>query len=530
MDSRVQVALIEKAKLVFGREDNVFLSFPIVSPIGFQPETLSAVLAPETPADYMAAADFAQIVNFVPRDIVATPDGETFLWNIYADVLARAEHATGFDNQDDAKVAAARALLYTSDADGTRHESPAYLEYRKYRDAWIVARENYNSQLSTAQALTDPILQQQWHDELEPQLRAVIDQTKADWEALGHRAEIEAALAQITSSAANDPGSQWSDWQAAFNPDIDLVTAGATRFAPTGFSPTDITGDSNWLTATLTEEEIGMLVAAAPPGTQVSDASDVAQLDFEYRSVSVTRAWFDSGVLTSRIWRNVAGQEMLSDGGSPPMGSLPAYVTALVLVRNVRVTPKEAAQPATTGPLIFTLPPAVLTRREIDPSRIVKIQAFPPVAGGPAVDPEPQMNRAFLRLRRQSFDAAPVEHPAIPIALFRLQPRLMENAALNVAPAEPSAEATPVRPTLLRRLGMTALPPRPAIIAANPRNFDRLRLDPSLLTDAQPAPPPQPSPPQPPPPAPPDTSISILAFICRRLPKAPDPLPELTWS
>jgi hypothetical protein len=27
-----------------------------------------------------------------------------------------------------------------------------------------------------------------------------------------------------------------------------------------------------------------------------------------------------------------------------------------------------------------------------------------------------------------------------------------------------------------------------------------------------------------------DESISVLAFICKRLPKAPDPLPDLVWS
>ena len=39
---------------------------------------------------------------------------------------------------------------------------------------------------------------------------------------------------------------------------------------------------------------------------------------------------------------------------------------------------------------------------------------------------------------------------------------------------------------------------------------------------------PEPTPPPPPPPAP-DGSISILAFICKRIKKCPDPDPSLTW-
>ncbi len=37
-----------------------------------------------------------------------------------------------------------------------------------------------------------------------------------------------------------------------------------------------------------------------------------------------------------RFWTLPGGRESLSDGGMPPKGTLPSYITALVLVRNVR--------------------------------------------------------------------------------------------------------------------------------------------------------------------------------------------------
>jgi len=200
MDAYVQVALIEKAKKVFALDGGLFLSFPVVTPVGFQPAALAALLAPQSAADYAAAADFSRVVNFVPRDQVATIDGENFLWRIYGDILANAEVATGRnDPVADGRHAAAQALLYEIDGDGTRHESAAYLSYRSYRDAWFTAQEDYNAQRITGEAATDPAEQQHWHDTLEPQLRGVVGQALADWQT-GHATMPNEAVESITKN------------------------------------------------------------------------------------------------------------------------------------------------------------------------------------------------------------------------------------------------------------------------------------------------------------------------------------------
>lgn len=365
MDANVQVALIEKAKRIFAIDDGLFLSFPVLTPVAYQPATLAALLTPNSASDYAAAADFARIVNFVPLDQVANLAGGPALWDIYGEVLAHAEVATGRnDPVAHARSAEAQALLYHVNADGTRHESSAYLAYRTYRDAWFAAQQNYNAQRITSELSADPAQQKHWHDVLEVQLRSVVDQALADWQTLGRRSDIEAALASEITDAANDAGARWAQWQASFNPDIDLLTAGDARYAPTGYSPADLAAAGSWLSTSMSAAEIDALVASAPAELRVDTSGTVEQLSFEYRSVSVTRPWFDPAALTSRIWRSSDPGQVLSDGASPAQGRLPAYVVALVLIRHVAV--KRKAQLAVAdGPLRFTLAATALSRRRM---------------------------------------------------------------------------------------------------------------------------------------------------------------------
>ncbi|MBN3815415.1 hypothetical protein G3N57_01795 [Paraburkholderia sp. Se-20369] len=499
MDAYIQVALIEKSKKVFALDAGLFLSFPVVTPVGFQPSAFAAILAPQSAADYAAAADFSRVVNFVPRDQVATVDGENFLWDIYGDVLAHAQSATARDDPvAESRHAAAQALLYQVDPDGTRHETAAYLAYRSYRDAWFTAQEDYNAHRITGEAATDPAEHRYWHDVVEPQLRGAVDQALADWQTLGRRTEIEAALAAEITNAANDPGPRWAQWQAGFNPDIDLVNAGPVRFAPTGYSPTDITGANNWLSTSMSTAEIDALVASAPAELHVEGSGTVEEVSFEYRSVSVTRPWFDSAALTSRIWRGPAESEVLSDGGDPPAGRLPAYVAAIVLIRNVVIKPKAQAPAVATGPLRFTLAPTLLTRRAITLSPMVMMQTSVLPADTPTTPSPPA--RPFLRLQRQSFNAvAATRAPTATMA------RMIAPAAL-VSTETATATAT-VTPLIARR---------PMIdIAA-------FRRGPLIVGHADAS--------EPTPTPPPDETISVLAFVCKRLPKAPDPLPDLIWN
>lgn len=504
MDAYVQVALIEKARRIFGN-DETFLSFPLLSPIIFSPQQIAALNAPETREDYSCASDFSRIVNFIPQDMVASFDGEETLWDVYDNVLKTADVAVAQQvvTIDDA----AKDLLYDTDQDGASVESEAYRTYRQYRDAWIVAQEDYKAHQLTAEASGDQAAIDEWKTDTEPRLRAAVQATQDAWETTGRRAEIEAALAKYSKVATLNPGKVWQDWEATFNRDIDLVTDAASgfQFAPTGFSPADLSADDAWLNFAVTAAEIDQLVEAAPAELKsVIDGSGngYEKVSFDYRSVSISRAWFRSAVFTSRIWRDPSGAA-LCDGSQPPSGRCPAYVSAVVFIRNLEMTPKAASTPAPSPDIRFTIPAQMMTRRtlkvdkeflshmEVEPQQRV---LDPPREGTFMLKPD-----AIRKLTRQTFVMSDLaaEQPSL------LSPMVMARSAPGTVSRSGSINLTR---ELTRR----------------PR-WQRPRFP---IPDPTPAPAPEPAP------APIETShnISVLAFICKRLPKSPDPMPGLQWN
>lgn len=499
MDAFVQLALIEKAKRVFAADAGVMLSFPLLSPMGFTAAELGALTAPATPADYAAAGDFARTVNFLPTDMVATAT-DRMLWDVYRDVLGRAEVgdvATGGGGGP-----AAADVLYETASDGSRVESEAFKRYRQYRDAWIVAREDYAAHKLTGELSDDPAERQNWTDVEEPALRTALDAAASAWETLGGRSAIEAALQAQRNAAFRDPRQRWAEWNQAFNPDIDLATdAGGSQYGPTGFSPRNFAEQDGWLTFDLSASEMRTLVDEAPEALKrVLDddgGSGIERVTFEYRSVALVRPWFRPEVLTSGIWRSSDPELQLSDGGDPPAGACPAYASACVFVRNVEVTQQGASAGTSFRDLRFTIDPSRLTLRRnlrVDPgiaARLLRRTATPVPDPAPAVAPV-----AFRALERNSF---------LQVAALR-----------RVAPVAAVAAAPAAGPILARR----AFRLNPAVLAAA-----NVHLRPEVFGTATPAPPP------PPPPPPPERDeISILAFICKRLPRVPDPAPDLSWG
>ena len=444
MDAFVQLALIEKAKRVFAVDTSVMLSFPLLAPIGFTAAELAALAAPATAADYAAAGDFARTVNFLPIDMVATAT-DRMLWDVYRDVLSRAE--VGAARADSGGPAAAD-VLYEAGPDGTRVESEALKRYRQYRDSWIMAREDYAAHKLTGELSQDPAERQHWTEVDEPALRAAMDAAASAWETLGGRAAIEAALQARRQAALRDPGLRWAEWTQAFNPDIDMITeTGGNQYAPTGFSPRNF-ADQDWLTFDLSASEMRTLVDEAPEALKrVLDddgGTGIESMSFEYRSVAMVRAWFRPEALTSGIWRSSDPDLQLSDGGDPPTGVCPAYVSACVFVRNIEVIEQAASTDRTFQDLRFTLNPARLTLRpnlRVDPgiaARIARRTVQPEAsAPTPAVTP-----RAFRALERNSFlqlsalrRATPAEAPIARRRPIQLDGHILTNPVIRTAGA-----------------------------------------------------------------------------------------------
>lgn len=504
------LALVAKAKLVF-ESPGTFLSFPVVSPLTYRVEQLRFGGAGEmTTDDLNELSEFSRIVNCIPRSVFAPVDQLEYMWNVYDDVLKTAEVARGvLTPEEQARYDQAISLLYVKTADGGRSDSDVLRAYKQHRDASIAAKEAFTASKLSAETSVDPAVKDHWQTTDEPALRAAVDAADRSWATEGHRDEVDAALAVEEAVAARSPARTWADWKTSFMEDIDTETdSNQIQFAPTGFSPYDIF-DDDWPRFTMSRSEITQMASTAPHelvdvlGT--GDLGAIEEISFDFRSVAITRPWFRPGVFTSRFWRLPAGMESLSDGAEEPTGRCPSYVSAVVFARNIAITSlPEAVDASPPDPrMLMLIDRATLVQKRPEMAAFI---AAPVTASVPVTPPSMKL---AARLSAVSFasrtDATP--SPGAAVTLARPASRL---AAFSPIVARPSVAA----------MGEVRLS-QPVV------RDHRVMIDPGMVIAHTPeTPPPAP---QPTVVATPPDEIRILAFICRRIPRSPDPDPQLVW-
>jgi hypothetical protein len=513
MDGITYLALAAKAKLVFESPDT-FMSFPALSPISYTADQLNfGVFNSPDPAERLVYSEFSRLVNALPSKTIFEM-GDKFLWDVYGTVLRSAILANSQTTaQETAAYQQAALFLNTTDASGLATASPQFLAYRQFRDAWFAAVQNYKAEQSTAAASTDKAAVAQWENVDEPRLRAAVEQANAAWEAKGFKKQVEDAQQVVQNFGSRSPELIWHTWSALYDPSIDVQTDAAQQpFVPTSFVPADVCSQ-DWLTFKLTAAEIIQLAAQAPDELKRLFAAQGTQptvdtLSFEYRSVALARHWFKPDLFYARFWRLPKGMEQLSDGGHPPQGSWPAYVAAVVLIRNIQLT-MRADHPAPPQ-LIRTLPAlryvtaegtGVAGPRRLAPVAITAVPHQPPPITRPPLSGPPAGVRAPVQLTPNHFA---VMVPARPMVAPRIVP-----------PAAAIGAFRP-RPIFVPRPFPPAAPPHPS-------------PDPVV---AKPPPPQGATPPSPPPASVPDPKkdISIFAFICRPFGETPNPDPNLDWG
>lgn len=543
MDSAMQLALMAKAKKVFGAEDT-FLSFP-VSPLPYTKRELD-FFSDRDAADILQSQEhlqaFSTLVNMIPEDEAWMPAGTDFLWDVYEQVLKEANFAESTRTpEEEAAYLKARSFLRVTDENGMFvSDSEPVRAYKQYKDAFLVAEQKYIADKFTGENASDPAERQRWREVDEPAQRANLEALKTEWITSGFKNEVEMAQAKFASLGARSPMLTWAEWNSRFNKDIDTLTgaANASSVFPSFFSPSNAIDDDAWQSFKLSAEEVKVLLNEAPPELRERFNADNAaagnkSLTFEFSSAAIQRPWLASDVFKARFWRFSDAGRVLSDGGKPPKGACSAYVTAIVFARRVReeVKPVEPVRP--------TIPPVGIPRPGGIMGRIGMLRpdlvARPGIVARPAVTPQPGTQgqgqtpatpfggfqfaagvRDQERLKRRMADGSLTARSATNTRSATMLGRMAGNAALG-------------------RLGIVRDHRRPAInpadsarrlsIVRDHRTFNRLERPRIRI--------PQPTQPTPttPTPTPPvqDDSIYILAFICKSLPKCPDPDPTLQW-
>ncbi len=540
MDALAQLALMTKAKLVFERPDT-FLSFPVLSPLSYAPEQLTFL---PTAHSMSVLSEFSELTNALPQGVLFEPSLDHTLGTVYLDLLRNAELAKGsLPEEQNAQLQAAQALLQTQGPAGLPAPSAQALAYDHYQQAYFRATQNYKAQQVTSVASSDPAVQAQWQNVDEPALRAQIDAAESDWEKSGFKAEIEQAKQTVQECVAQSPALQWKNWVSECNPDIDFLTDSNNQtFAPTVFSPFDVLSQDNWTSFTMNTAEIQQLASQAPPelihaiGTAAPDTM-IYSLSFEFCSVMLVRPWFHSEVFAAQFWKFADPSRQLSDGGNPPQGEWPAYTTALIFARNIVVT-KHTVAGTVQKQALTAFPRFVAPRVVMAPPVVV---APPHPAGAPALHSAVVVTRASHPAPRVAPKINPKINPKIaPKNTPKVNPKTAQNTApRQVArppaklPARPVRVAPPViHPAVLMRLNAAAFTMHPAPISLP-------QPAPSVGSVAAPAPAKSALPSSSPGTAVPTPTtqsspapgkVSILAFICKRLPKCPNPDKDLSWE
>jgi len=550
--SNVVAALMTKLELLFGKASDpsgqagkdTFLSFQLpaipysVKELSFRLPASESGLTPQQEKNF--AADFARLVNLIPAvSSIWSSDGRT-LWNEYSTILTQAIVASDDPTASEAaELQQARELL----------DSPKYTAYQQYLKAYMSAVENYNALKLKADNSTDPKLQEDWKLQ-EPGYKALLKSAYLEWIAKGFKLEVEEAFADIDRIGGRNPQLLWASWKDDFNQSVRTDLEGQnfyeTHFFPENFFKPDAQGQ--WTKLTLDASEIDALSAKAPEGirnlasssasgvkTQAVDL-EIARLSVELIRVPIMRSWLNPSVFRSNLWKWSGSKEPLSDGLTPPQGSLPAYTTSMILARNFQVELKANSEKNTQiikrlqqGELVLLGPlPLQAVAKTVDARSVTKLDASSVFLkrADPRVVEQVIAFKPQTNLSSASLDI--LQNQRIQ-AVHSLDGRVASFGTLS------STKLSAVNPALFNQIS-------DHISSDQIKKVDFVKINPDILKkliirDPIQSPPIIPERPKPPTdepiPTPPRTSspddIQIIAFVCGRLPKSPNPDPNLKW-
>lgn len=268
-----------------------------------------------------------EVVDLLPDGALWEPDPDRRLSEIYLEVLATAVlRQSPLSAEQERSLADAEAVLYTDDC----RPSDAVTAYAKHRDDYLAAAWELNNRRSEAEYSADPDVFAVWEVD-RPQLEQALDAAWDSWNRLGYRESVEAARRVESTIACIAPQRLWR--RAA-----ELVE----RCPPTfGTAPVAADPEEPWPRITLQGASLRRFAAMSPadlaarlgPGA----GAELQSISFEYRHVAVERPWFLPAVLHSTGWMFPDSSRQLGTENTSSAGECPAYVSGLVLARNLEV-------------------------------------------------------------------------------------------------------------------------------------------------------------------------------------------------
>lgn len=279
--------------------------------------------------DLAKAAEFARLVNFIPRQgqIADIFGSNSVLWDVHRNILGQMDFANQpWTSAEQAEYEAARNMLYVVDNSGLPSPSQQYLLYQEMRNAY----EDLVSSGGTAQEIA---------------------QAMTDWVVLGHKQDVEDAFEVITRLSNRSSRTQAEGERLLLSedpPGLGLRFHGDLAFAPTYFAPISALSRETWMEAKVSFADLNGAVGDNPVANRwrAYRANRQGEVTFSYVVLSCLRPWYSPGLYQADDWKLSPEDSKVSQGNGSE-GLLPAYVDTVYLAAVNSVTHKQP--PANTG-------------------------------------------------------------------------------------------------------------------------------------------------------------------------------------
>ncbi len=353
---------------------------------GLTPDQLNQLRASDTNQVYQQAEMLSRILDFVP-DLTkmnnqqfasfSVANNEGSLSDRYKFILTMSQVMDqDLDQATKDKIAKFRGLLQTTtqktdlvtgDVTQVTGPSPLVQAYNTKMAAYDNAALTYNQARINALAGNDPAAVQNWAINariLRDQVNAAMD----DWISNGYKQDYEEIAAYINQVMGRDMSMLKQQYEEDLgNATLTGISSGSD-FLYTALAPPDFATAGGWSRFTFSSGDFhqysnssfnqsGWSVAAsggffglgASGGASGSQSRsqfnsgfelDSFSLSFSICQIPIIKSWFKDAFLLSKSWRfdqsNPDSKNlMISDGGSPPTGYLPAYPTAVVFIKDL---------------------------------------------------------------------------------------------------------------------------------------------------------------------------------------------------
>jgi hypothetical protein len=377
IDSQIGLALAVKLKMMFERNDK-FLAFPLggtgftFDSLAFMKDVHETEISARDQLNYSAL--FARQMNLIPQDSARfLPDASRFLWTELRAILRSSTFARSALVGDElVKYQAARKYLLTlvprADGKFDRANSEVVNKYYFYKEKYDTAISAFkNEEISVASLPEGHVSRLHWDVIRKEELKDAVAIAEDEWHQLGFKNEVERnqqTKRDLEQKMYLDTlkADYLDDLESSLFSDLLNDEAYTTTFAPADVFNQNLP----WTNVTMSRSEISALAhQAGHELTQMFHSNpifnNVEFVTLEYNDVTIVRPWLNENLFSSRYWKLAPGSEV-SNGKTPRLGRIPAYISSVLVIRNVEITRKKTLLDTAQGSN-FLVPPEALTSK-----------------------------------------------------------------------------------------------------------------------------------------------------------------------